>query len=302
VEVVTGHLFAAFPNFFKELFEQIGVGYKTKFPYIQLHPATVKTENFVNKFIANEANIIISYREMSKDEISTFEKKYDYKPLGIRIALKVYAFYVHKDNPLKGMDGTVQAAFSAPGACPKMTGNFQTWGHFSSTLADILKMESWKNIPIIPYSIKKDSLSYQMVKESLACNGQFSPAMKFVTEQQFAEFISNDKNSIGFAELQQLDPALSVRALPFYNPKQAGLFSSGMIEPSVANARSDEYSLAQNIWIYVNKPPKSTLPPVEHEFIKFIFSPEGNDILEKQKFVPLSQGKRAEELEKLKSE
>lgn len=44
------------------------------------------------------------------------------------------------------------------------------------------------------------------------------------------------------------------------------------------------------------------LPPVEQEFIKFIFSPEGNDILEKQKFVPLFQEKHAEELEKLKSE
>src|SRR5688572_23981459 len=52
-------------------------------------------------------------REMKKDEMDKFEKKYGYKPTSVKTSLDVLALYVHKDNPLKTLTlQQVDAIFS----------------------------------------------------------------------------------------------------------------------------------------------------------------------------------------------
>ena len=55
-------------------------------------------------------------RDPKPDEITSFQKKFGYKPTVIATSLDMLAFYVHKDNPiarlsLKQLDGTVNAEF-----------------------------------------------------------------------------------------------------------------------------------------------------------------------------------------------
>jgi len=40
-------------------------------------------------------------REMKGKEIDDFEKKYGYKPTGLRTSIDMLAIYVNKDNPIK---------------------------------------------------------------------------------------------------------------------------------------------------------------------------------------------------------
>ena len=42
-------------------------------------------------------------RQMKKDEIDAFEKKYGYKPTEFRVAIDGLAVFVHKDNPVTGL-------------------------------------------------------------------------------------------------------------------------------------------------------------------------------------------------------
>src|SRR6266545_7280506 len=52
-------------------------------------------------------------REMKGSEIDQFERKYGYKPTGLRTSVDALAVFVNKDNPIKCMSLTqVDAAFS----------------------------------------------------------------------------------------------------------------------------------------------------------------------------------------------
>ena len=43
-------------------------------------------------------------REMKSEEIEAFVKKFGYKPTAVPVAVDALAVFVHKDNPIKGMN------------------------------------------------------------------------------------------------------------------------------------------------------------------------------------------------------
>ena len=59
------------------------------------------------------------------------------------------------------------------------------------------------------------------------------------------------------------------------------------------------YPLWRHLLIYVNKAPNKPLDPLVKEFIKFIYSKEGQAIVIKDGFFPLSQPMIEKELPKL---
>jgi phosphate transport system substrate-binding protein len=67
-------------------------------------------------------------REMKGTEIDQFEKKYGYKPVGLRTSVDALAVFVNKDNPIKCLSlSQVDAVFSKSrrrGAKEDLT----TWG------------------------------------------------------------------------------------------------------------------------------------------------------------------------------
>jgi phosphate transport system substrate-binding protein len=75
----------------------------------------------------------------------------------------------------------------------------------------------------------------------------------------------------------------------------AGPYSIGTYEDVV----SGEYPLARFLFIYINKSPNKALDPLVREFAKFIFSKEGQEIVVKDGYLPLSSEVVKQELAKL---
>ena len=71
--------------------------------------------------------------------------------------------------------------------------------------------------------------------------------------------------------------------------------SSGSYEDVV----SSRYPLARFLYIYVNKAPGKPLDPVVREFLKFVFSREGQEIVLKDGYYPLPASVVKEELAKI---
>jgi phosphate transport system substrate-binding protein len=63
---------------------------------------------------------------------------------------------------------------------------------------------------------------------------------------------------------------------------------------------SNKYPLARFLYIYVNKAPGKELDPVVREFLKLVFSREGQEIVVKDGYYPLTAKIVQEEVAKLR--
>jgi len=305
VEPITGHLFITLPVFLNELTNKLLETYQTKFPYAHLHPTVRKSDGLFDALLTNETNFVMTHRKMNEAELAAFEKKYEYEAVGIKIAMKMYAVYVHKSNPLDSFTlSGLDAMFSTTRTCGHPE-PIETWGQATTLLEgtlgktyrlmknatkDILGMQKiWDKLPITLFGVNSDELAYPFFKQLVLCNGNFKTTMAQRKDQEIPAIVSGDRQNIGFSAFQEVNEHSSIRVLSIYNQREAGTFSSGEIEPSVENALSGKYPLAHYIWIYVNKPPKSALPPVEQAMIDFVLSPAGQEILENLGFISLPE-------------
>ena len=85
-----------------------------------------------------------------------------------------------------------------------------------------------------------------------------------------------------------------VRALPI-----APKVGAPAVEPNYANALSKKYPLSRYLYIYVVRDPRRPMDPLTREFLKFVLSREGQEIVVKDGFLPLPVSVVQEELAKL---
>jgi phosphate transport system substrate-binding protein len=63
---------------------------------------------------------------------------------------------------------------------------------------------------------------------------------------------------------------------------------------------SGKYPLSRFLYVYVNAAPGKPIDPLVREFLKFVLSKEGQEIVVKDGYLPLLGRHAAEELPKLK--
>ena len=71
------------------------------------------------------------------------------------------------------------------------------------------------------------------------------------------------------------------------------------IDATPENAASGEYPLSRFLYVYINKKPDEPISPIEREFLTLVLSKEGQDIVKKDGYVPVSPAVAARELAKL---
>ena len=106
------------------------------------------------------------------------------------------------------------------------------------------------------------------------------------------------------AELAQKNPSALTHGPPNepqvllaqWAAKAGGPYSNGRYEDVV----SGKYPLSRFLYIYVNKAPGKALDPVVREFLKLVLSREGQEIVVKDGYYPLSEKIVQEELAKLR--
>jgi len=70
------------------------------------------------------------------------------------------------------------------------------------------------------------------------------------------------------------------------------------VEP--ADVYGGKYPLSRFLYVYINKAPNKPLDPIVREFIKYVLSQEGQQVVVKDGFLPMKNGTDQEELAKLK--
>jgi len=213
-------------------------------------------------------------RKMKDKEIEAFETRHGYKPTAIPVAIDALAVYVHKDNPIKGMSiADVDAVFSSTRKCGAVD-DISRWGKLGLEGA-------WKARDIQIFGRNSVSGTYGYFKSKALCKGDYKNT---VNEQpgsaSVVQSVSTSINGIGYSGIGY--KTASVRAVPL-SKKPGG----EAVEATPDNAVSGSYPLSRFLYVYVNKAPNKPLAPLEREFIKLIFSNQGQAVVKKDGYIPL---------------
>ncbi len=272
VSGVSGNISSVGSDTLNNLMTLWAESFKAKYPNIKVQIEGKGSSTAPPALIEGTAQFGPMSREMKSTEIDAFEKKYGYKPTPIKVAIDALAVYVHKDNPLQGL--TLQQVDGIFSTTRKTGGkNATTWGQVGLT-------GDWANKPFSLYGRNSASGTYGFFKEVALAKGDYRPTVKEQPgSSSVVQGVSSDLGGIGYSGIGYKTSGVKAIGLG----KDAGKFS----EPTYENALNGSYPLARFLYIYVNKAPDQPMDNLSKEFIRFILSKEGQQIVVKDGYYPL---------------
>jgi phosphate transport system substrate-binding protein len=214
-------------------------------------------------------------RLMKSEEIDGFEAKYGYKPTPLRTSIDMLAVYVHKDNPIESLSLQQLDAIFSKTRKGGATEDITTWGQLGLT-------GEWADKPISLYGRNSASGTYGYFKEHALYKGDYKDSVK---EQpgsaSVVQAVASDKYGIGYSGIGY--KTADVRAVPLK------VDAATPAVPAIGeHAYDGSYPLARFLYLYVNYKPGSELDPLRKEFIKYVFSKEGQENVVKDGYYPIS--------------
>ncbi len=249
-------------------------GFKKVYPNVNVQIEGKGSSTAPPALIEATAQIGPMSRAMKSKEMDEFEKKFGYKPTPIRTSLDSLAVFVNKDNPVQGLNiQQVDALFSKNRKCGAAL-DTATWGDLGLT-------GNWTSAPISLYGRNSASGTYGFFKKVALCKGDYKDTVK---EQpgsaSVVQGVSEDRNGAGYSGIGYTTSG--VRPIPLVKE------GSDYVEPTYENVASGKYPLSRFLYVYVNKEPNKALDPLTKEFLKFVLSKEGQEIVVKDGYYPMS--------------
>ena len=213
--------------------------------------------------VSRTCDIAESSRAVEEKEIKQAEAE------GIRfnqeiVALDGIVVVVHPSNPVKNLTmNQLREVFM---------GNIKNW-----------RMLGGPDIPIVLLSREVNSGTHIFFKEHVLRRGkkkgteEFSPgALMMPSSYAIAEEAANNENAVGYYGMGYISPRQKVIAVA----KDA---NSPFIEPTLQAVRSNAYPISRPLYLYTNGTPQGVIK----DFIDFVYSNEGQEIVKKTDFVPI---------------
>ncbi len=247
--------------------------FRKKYPNVRIQVEGKGSSTAPPALIAGTSQLGPMSRKMKKVEEEKFEKKYGFKPTRVGVALDSLAVYVNKDNPIESMSlPEVDAIFSKT-----RKGGHQdiiTWGQ-AGVRGGI------GHTPISIYGRNSASGTYGYFKKKALFKGDYKNTVK---EQPGSASVvmgvTEDLSGIGYSGIGYRTSGVKVVSLA---KKQGGT----PYAPNYENVLNGKYPLARTLYIYVVKEPHKPLPTLTREFLTFVLSKEGQEIVVKDGYLPL---------------
>jgi phosphate transport system substrate-binding protein len=250
-------------------------GFRSQYPNVQIEIEGKGSSTAPPALVAGTAHFGPMSRPMKGAEIDAFEKKFGYKPAVIRSAVDALAVYVHKDNPIQCLSlQQVDAIFSKTrkGGAAKEA---RTWGDVGLTGA-------WASQPISLYGRNSASGTYGYFKETALFDGDYKDSVKEQPgSSTVVQGVASDKYGIGYSGVGY--KTADVRSVPLSS--EAG---GTCYDATPENAYSGDYPISRFLYIYVNKNPNQGLDPLRAEFIRYVFSKQGQEAVIKDGYFPVT--------------
>ena len=213
--------------------------------------------------ISGTCDIAESSRAVEEKEIMQAEAK-GFKFNEEIVALDGIVVVVHPSNPVKNLTmDQLREIFM---------GSIRDW-----------KVLEGPDMPIVLLSREVNSGTHIFFKEHVLRRGkkkgreEFSPgALMMPSSYAIAEEVANNENAVGYYGLGYISPRQKVIAV-------AKDSKSPFVEPRLASIRDNSYPISRPLYLYTNGKPQGAIK----EFVDFVYSKEGQDIVTRTDFVPI---------------
>ncbi|MDQ7784785.1 MAG: PstS family phosphate ABC transporter substrate-binding protein [Desulfomonilaceae bacterium] len=281
---VSGNLKSVGSDTLNNLLTLWSEGFRSAYPGIKISIEGKGSSTAPPALIEATAQFGPMSREMKANEIDAFEKKFGYKPSVARVAVDALAVFVNKDNPikcltLKQLDGMFSKTLKGGGK------EIRTWGDLGLT-------GEWADKPISLYGRNSASGTYGYFKELALFKGDYKDSVKEQPgSSAVVQGVASDKYAIGYSGVGY--KTADVRIVPL-SVKEGKCYDA-----DAENAYSGDYPLARFLYIYFNKKPNQSLDPLMGEFIKYMYSRPGQQVVIKDGFFPVSKALADEDMKKV---
>ncbi|MEQ9461804.1 MAG: phosphate ABC transporter substrate-binding protein PstS family protein [Phycisphaeraceae bacterium] len=215
-------------------------------------------------------------RPMKDAEIDRFEEKFGWKPTLLPVGIDMLAIYVNKDNPIAER-GLSMAEADAIFSSTRKLGHddIRTWGQLGLS-------GDWENSTINIYGRNSVSGTYGFFKEAIMGDGDFKST---VNEQPgsagVVQGVARERYAIGYSGIGY--KTADVETVPL-EVEEGG----ELIYATEESAFSGEYPLTRFLYVAVNIEPNKALDPLRREFIKYMFSQAGQQVVLKDGYLPIT--------------
>lgn len=284
---VSGNLNSIGSDTLNNLMTMWAEGFRKKYPNVNIQIEGKGSSTAPPALAAGTAQLGPMSREMKSSEIDAFKKKYGYAPTRVAVAIDTLAIFVNKDNPIKSLSMEKVDAIFSKNRKRGYASDITTWGQLGVT-------GRMANQPMSLYGRNSASGTYGYFKEHALAKGDFKDTVK---EQpgsaSVVQGITKDKNGIGYSGIGYLTSGVKILPLSEKEGQQA-------YAATYENAISNKYPLSRFLYIYIAKDPKKPLPKLTEEFLKFVLSREGQEIVIKDGFLPLTAKMTTKSIDGLK--
>ena len=259
-------------------------GFKAAYPNVNIQIEGKGSATAPPALIEGTAQLGPMSRPMKQEEIDQFEKKFGYKPTEIKVSIDALAVFVHKDNPIKGM--TMQQVDSIFSSTRKKGGQ-------DITKWDEVGLSDWAGRAMSLYGRNSASGTYGFFKEHALGKGDFKATVKEQPgSSAVVQGVAGDQYGIGYSGIGYATSG--VRAVPL------GSDEGKYFEANLDNCLSADYPMSRFLLIYVNHKPGTAFDKLTAEFLKFVLSKAGQEVVVKDGYYPLPATVAGEEVGKIK--
>jgi len=233
--------------------------------------------------IEGQSNFGPMSRAMKSSELDKFEAEFGYQPTALRTGIDALAVYVHKDCPLDEMSITqISEVFS-------VAGDDMTWGDLG------VKDPAYRTRKVNLYGRNSASGTYGYFKKIGLQGNDFKASVKEQPgSSAVVQGVSSDRFGMGYSGLGY--KTAGVKALMVSIDDEEDAYPA-----DAEHALSGDYPIARFLYLYVNADPETGLSdPLRREFVKLVFSKQGQEVVAKDGYFPVPAQVAREDLEAVK--
>lgn len=270
---VTGTVTSVGSETMSNLIALWAAGFNEQYPHVKFQLQTSGSSTAPPALAEGTANIGPMSRALKMSERNYFIQKHGYEPLQIPVALDAITLFVDVNNPVDKLTRKqVDAIFSATRFCG---------ANRSVTRWTELNDNATNQGSIVLFGRNAVSGTYGLFKKYALCDGDFRAKVKELpSSASVVQSVAFSESALGYAGYGFLGAGVKSLAI--------SVDGEQFVAPTAANISEGAYPFSRTLYLLVNKKPGEPLEKLVKEFVLFILSKQGSQILSGEGYVPVS--------------